>query len=900
MTARHSAQRCFGFVFTAVLAIGAMLVAPAGARAQDGGVIVGSVVEAETGQPIGTAQVSIEEISRGTLTQADGVYRLENIPPGDYTVRVTIIGYRPASVEVSVRAGGTARVDFALDRDLLDLEAMVITATQTPRTKLESSNAITTVAEIEIVREQPRSTADLLKTIPGFYVESSGGEVGGNLFARGLPADGSYRYVAVMENGMPVYDATELSFVNADIFIRVDETLERLEAVRGGNSALFGSNAPGGVINFITKTGGPEMSGTMKAEVGTDGLVRYDANVNGPLADDWRFNVGGFYRYDDGIRDAGFPASTGGQLKANVTRLLDNGLFRVHAKYINDRNIFYLPLPVESQIVDGIVELEPELAAGFPSDGTLTSNEGNYVEVPLPTGEDLVMPLENGQQQIGGSLQADLTLELGNGWQLQTSARTMQIDHQVNGLFPSSIVDAATWAQGFVDQFPEATGFELDFTNDAAGGQPGPFLHLGGLWRVDIPLSNTSAQVKLQKELADFGIEQLFTLGAYVGHYTADDNWYFNNVVTEVANSPRFVDLTLTGPGGEVVQQVTSNGFTQFLDLYVNAEGDATVASLFASNEMQINERLRLDVGLRYEHDEFQQNVENTEPVDLGLPTLADDGMAWGTRTRSRVQVDFDEWAASAGANYLLSDQVSIYGRGSRGYKMPILSNYLFATNPADPGFPDQAEELLQFEGGVKVATPWLGLSAVGYWLRLSDFPSQDVQVIDGETQFVTAFVGEAETIGLEFEAIAEPFDGLRLNGTATLQNPEYTEFLRGGEDLGGNEVRRIPDVLLGLDATYSTPFGVAIGGEVNYVGERWSNDENTILLPDFAYVNGRLEWEVPDQGVTLALGVLNLLDGEGLTEGNPRLGAGGQILGPALARPILPRRWTLSARYAF
>lgn len=96
----------------------------------------------------------------------------------------------------------------------------------------------------------------------------------------------------------------------------MDENVERLEAVRGGASALYGSNAPGGLVNVISKKGGPELAGSFKVQAGTDGLNRYDANVNGPIADDWRFSVGGYYRYDDGVRDPGFPAARGGQIRA--------------------------------------------------------------------------------------------------------------------------------------------------------------------------------------------------------------------------------------------------------------------------------------------------------------------------------------------------------------------------------------------------------------------------------------------------------------------------------------------------------------------------------------------------------------------------------------------------------
>ncbi len=86
----------------------------------------------------------------------------------------------------------------------------------------------------------------------------------------------------------------------------------------------------------------------MRATGGTHGLARYDLNAGGPMGEDWRFNVGGFYRYDHGVRDPGFPGIRGGQLKANVTRQLSNGYLRASVKHIDDRNQFILPLPLNN------------------------------------------------------------------------------------------------------------------------------------------------------------------------------------------------------------------------------------------------------------------------------------------------------------------------------------------------------------------------------------------------------------------------------------------------------------------------------------------------------------------------------------------------------------------------
>ena len=170
---------------------------------------------------------------------------------------------------------------------------------------------------------------------------------------------------------------------------------------------------------------------------------------------------------------------------------------------------------------------------------------------------------------------------------------------------------------------------------------------------------------------------------------------------------------------------------------------------------------------------------------------------------------------------------------------------------------------------------------------------------MNGETVFETAIVGSAQTLGFEFEGVAAPYPGLRFNGQLTLQDPKYKTFVDGGLDLEDNRVRRIPQILFNIGGSY-TNSGFRLGGEYRFVGQRFSNTTNTVELPEFGIVNGRVSYLIPDQGITISAGVVNLLDGEGLTEGDPRFDESGAPTGFGNARPILPRRFTFGVRYDF
>ncbi|HEY8208159.1 MAG TPA: TonB-dependent receptor [Myxococcaceae bacterium] len=873
------------------------------AKPSAGGMVKGQIT-ATYGDPLPGAIVELKGTKLATRTDANGEYTLGGVPAGKQTLTVRADGFQGGSKSVEVNAENPSVASFVLDIDLLNSEDIVVTA-QVPDRKIRSSSAISTVDAQQIEARAPQNTADLMRVVPGFYVESSGGEVGGNLFVRGLPADGSFRYVSIMENGMPVYDSTELFFVNSDIFVRLDENIDHMEAVRGGSSALYGSNAPGGVVNFIDKQGGDILAGTLKVATASAGLFRYDANINGPVGDDWRFSAGGFYRFDEGVRSPGFPASKGGQLKAGLTRVINGnkvtGQARLTFKFLDDRNTFFLPLPFKGQFQDDRL-VGTEFVRGFPVNGTLTSREGVNAQVPLPGGGALTLPLDDGQRQRGTSGQAELRLYFAEQrMELQNITRAMQVDHSWNAMLPFDLQDKDVWAASVLGA---GTPFRITCTNlpgAPALGSPGcptdnNLVALGGQWLVKKPMSDVSNQLRLTKFLDAGPTSHTITGGLYFGHYTADNVWYFNDIVTDVRNNPHFLDLQELDGTGAVVENVTQHGFRGYLSNYVNGTANATLFAAFAGDEVTIGDKIRVDLAGRIERDLFEQNVEQTRTVNLGdATTLADDNAHAGTGRFSRVNVGFTDWALSLGANYALADSISVYARGSRGYKMPLLDQFLFATDPTDPTFPRTPESLLQAEAGLKMSGTWYALAAVAYWLQIGNFPSQDARVdpVTGNTTFVTVYAGQARTLGLELEAAAQPVQFFRLNGVFTLQDPRYTLFNEGSANFSGNRIRRIPQVI--ADVTGTLLYGDAsLGANATYVGHRFSNNANTLDLPGYFQLNAVASYKL--DRFTVGVQASNVLDSFGLTEGNPRLDeSAGSVKDIFLARPVLPRRVTFS-----
>ena len=874
-----------------------LTVSAAQAHAQEAGPTgtVGGTVTNTQGAPLAGVQVTVEGTGLGAVSHDNGQYVITHVPVGNRTIRARFVGFRPQIVSVTVAADQRAAQNFTMVEDPLSLSSVVVTGTATPRVNQEASVAISTLTPELIAQAAPRSTTEMLRYVPGFTrVESSGGEVNENITMRGILG---VEYVMFMEDGLPVFPTMHTFFMNADNLFRPDENIDQLEVVRGGSSALYGSNTPGAIANFINKTGGPELHGSFKVSAATQGLARYDMNTNGPLGDDWRFNIGGFYRYDHGVRDPGFPGISGGQLKANLTRLLSNGYLRVSAKYINDRNQFILDLPFQNPG-------DPTYVAGFGDYGSMNTLEGNHIRVPTPNGQ-LELPLDNGLRTVAGWLTADVAFDLSNGWRLQNAAQAMQNSQQWNAIVPSDVMPAADFVTRPVDQgglgFPAGTQFTYTYTNrlDDAGN---PMLFStgnglvapGGEWHVEKPISAFQDQFQLKKSLGQNNL----SLGLYFANYSQTNRWYFTDILTDVANNPSFLDLVVNSGGRQI--NVTKNGFRHFVSNYVNGSGQATILSGSLGGEFKLTDRLRADIGGRWESNNFVQSSENTSIADLdGNPATTYDAESWGNNTFRHFDKTMNDWAGSLGLNFALTKELAVYALGSRSYKMPALDEFLNAQSPAQVDLFD-SRQVQDYEGGFKYASPRFGATLNGFWMLLKNIVGQGAvtDTLTGRTTWIVVTSPQNKSYGAELQLSALPFNPLRLEANATWLKAELGAG--AGADIG-SWINGVPPVIANTAATYSIS-SFRLTGDWHFVGRRFSDVKAGNVLPQYSYFNFGAAYTVPRSRMGITADLLNAFQSKGLEEGNPRLAliAGGRTSDLFLARPLLPRRFMVSLRHDY
>ena len=196
---------------------------------------------------------------------------------------------------------------------------IIVTGVARGQNRLDSSISISALNEEALAAAIPRSAAELFRSLPGIRSESSGGEGNANIQVRGIPiSTGGAKFLQIHEDGLPALEFGDIAFGNADIFVRADSNLARVEAIRGGSASTFASNSPGGIINFISKTGEQE-GGSIQGSVGVDyGEYRLDADYGGKLSDTLSFHIGGFYRVGEGPRRAGYDGNKGGQIRGII------------------------------------------------------------------------------------------------------------------------------------------------------------------------------------------------------------------------------------------------------------------------------------------------------------------------------------------------------------------------------------------------------------------------------------------------------------------------------------------------------------------------------------------------------------------------------------------------------
>jgi outer membrane receptor for ferrienterochelin and colicins len=206
--------------------------------------ISGSIMA--NGEPLPYASVQIKSTTIGTATDINGLFSLE-LPEGVHQLRVQAMGYKPAEITIDASTAVSGNYTIEMEVDALRLEQVVVTADRDERSRKGSTSIVNALSSDMLSNLQITSLSEGLAFSPGLRVENTCGNCGSNqLRMNGL--DGPYSQVLI--NGRPIFSGLASVY---GLELLPANMIDRVEVIRGGGSALYGSNAIAGTVNVITR-----------------------------------------------------------------------------------------------------------------------------------------------------------------------------------------------------------------------------------------------------------------------------------------------------------------------------------------------------------------------------------------------------------------------------------------------------------------------------------------------------------------------------------------------------------------------------------------------------------------------------------------------------------------------
>ena len=752
-------------------------------------------------------------------------------------VAIALLSMHAAHAQTSTQPAADAAKD-----DGLKLDQIVITGTSSARTKMRSSVAISTVEGDGVIASTAASATEILRSVPGIRSESSGGESNANVGVRGIPISaGGARYIQFQEDGLPVLQFGDIAFATPDTWLRADVNLDRLEVVRGGSASTLATGAPGGIINFVSKTG-REQGGSIALTKGLDyEQSRIDVGYGGRIAPKTRFWIGGFQRIGDGGRSGADGTESGGQIRGNITQELGNNSFiRLSFKHLDDHTPTFLPTPV--RFVNGQIQEIPGLdprkdafyKAGWPLDNTLTNANGRELS-----------NIRDGLRAKSSAFGAEADLDIGNGFRLQNNFRWAKNSGRFIGIFPGDDVAAAPAGTTVATGAGAGTAFSGNkFTAVIFNTK----VDDAGLLANDL---------KVSKKFDLGGDSNLTATG---GLYTSQQNlkltWNFNQY-----------SISANGDGAQVLNVPgLVNGSPAFGGCCMNFQDSKyTTTAPYAILAYEAGP-LSVDASVRHDKNKATGAYYQTLTAFGGLV----DGAQYNLANPRVIDYEFGRTSYSLGGNFQLSKDMAVFARASDGaaynadritfFNNPNLVNGSSSTIPVN--------KVRQLEGGVKMRAGAFSLFATLFVAKTDEVN------VDLTSTPIKVSQNSFKSKGLELEGAFRAGD-FGINGGVTFTDAEQAD---------GRTPKRQAKVVYQLTPSFSFGDAAMVGASI--VGTSASKDDGpgpngslSITLPAFVAVNAFASYEFT-KNMTASVSVNNLFNTIGYTESNDGRGAARSING--------------------
>lgn len=708
-------------------------------------------------------------------------------------------------------------------------EEIIVTAQRREQVLADVPQSISVVGGETLERQQARSFQDYAKLVPGLSLtQENPGET--RLILRGVNTGSVSSTVANYVDDVPFGASGSLS--NSGILAGDFDTFDvaRIEVLRGPQGTLYGSNALGGVLKFITAA--PNVDAfELRAQAGLEdtryGGLSYSANavVNIPLGDTLAFRASGFYRDNSGYIDA--PSRGARSVNANDS-------------YGGRASLLFEPNEDVSIRLFGLYQ-----KIGTESPSSFLADPATLLPVDPITGTRISKADRQRFERIAEF----------NKIEYQVYSATFDFD-----LGFGSLTSVTSHSDQTRDQLGDVS------TTEAFRGLANLFYAttapntIGVAFANDVKVQKFTQELRLQSQDND-RFEWLIG-----GYYTDENTSLIQELLPFNLATEALVPTAITVPATFPIPPFRGLSFQNFVTAGIRGNYEEVAA--FASATFKFSDRFDITAGGRYSRND-QSSTSSVIQLGNGVPQFGDSSE--------------DVFTYSVSPRFEFSDRASIYARVAKGFR-PGGPNFI--PPGAGPEFPTEfnSDSLVSYEIGFRGQTPdrLLALDASIYYIDWDDILISSAVLVNGQPTGVNANGRRARVKGGEFTATLNPLRGLTLIANGAYIDSELrddTVPVDGGLDvtggLRGDRLPYSPKLSGTLSAEYEWEFSddieAFIGADARYVGKQTAEFDagyreqfaRRIRIDDYRAVDLRAGGKY--RGFTIQAFARNLFDEEGV-----------------------------------
>ena len=779
------------------------------------GVIVGTVSERGSLQPIAHAIVRVAGTQNSVTTNASGRFRMANLAPGTRELQITALGYRTFdTAPLTVVLDSETRVTITMESEPLVVERLIVTATKTAQNSLEVSAVVTVVDREDIVARGDVELIDAIESAPGLMHTAQANSFE-SIELRGMPRQGNeFETTLLLIDGVPQTDSRNSARV---INLPIDNA-DAIEVVNGPNSALYGRTAIGGAINIITAmpTARPRL--TAELQLGEFGHVRGAVSASGPLQD----RAGYFLSWSSSGNDGFYSGDS-------TYDVDETSVFAKFAITPDDKS--------EAWISVNSVTSDNSLPTSVPVVGGQLLSE---IEPQFDLLSNINLPTANFHQEEL-RLTANYTRDLGNGLSFTNIAsyRDIQYKFEESGDIIGAPFDLVA---GTLTMYP----FSL---------------------QSDEEIFYEEARVTYQPSWLDLDDELLAGV-------SFESNTGFRRgdlIFTDAGTFGMPIDfLDPTTPPRTDWEYFQFGGDDYRLRSY----------GLYYQYQIAPLPRLQLTAAGRFD----RLDLKNVETFRVGQPVSEETFNAFSPKFSALYSLLEETETGSLGRVNL-----NLYVAHSEAFKPPRTPSGL---NPPGEDANLDPENITNYEVGLKSSFLDGRASLQATYFQME----RDGIVVSTQEGpfFRDSNAGKQDFEGLELAVAWLVQPNVKLHGNVAFYRNRFGEFvienwLAPDVVLTGNRLPAVPDKVFNLGGSYqyTDELGFTLG--LKYVGDRFSDQNNTLLLDAYPLVDASVSWS--SEPVRFTLSGHNVLDERYFTSGSSNADS---------VNPAAPRQLVFIVSYVY